>query len=386
MSSSPRIVLADGALAEYPEGGGVWSWFLQYLHSLRALGHDFLWLELYIRSENPDEDERKLSLFFDRAKKYGFADSCAVLVADREGPLTLDTVEIRGKSTSAVRDYISTADVLWNVACCFRQPLLSLFKRRVLIEGDPGHVHVSALTWDMGIGDHDVHLTAGLRVGTPGCEVPTLGVAWHHFFPFVHLPLWSVSVPPENAPISSITQWNWGELWYENRVLSISKREAYLRYLDLPRSTSLPFLLAANIHPQDKTGDRELLREHGWELTHPHDVAATPEQYQNFIRSSYAEFCVPKPVFRLLRTGWFGDRNAAYLASGRPVMIEDTGFRGLLPIGEGILVFSDPEEAANAIKDLEARYEFHARAAREIAEEYLDGKKVLAQMLRDCGF
>src|SRR5262249_33871957 len=155
-----------------------------------------------------------------------------------------------------------------------------------------GHLQVSALTWDLGLQDHDVFLTVGTKLGDADCEVPTLGRTWHPFPPVVYLPMWDVARDQGRlTPFTSVTQWCWEELWLGNRVLSTSKRAAYLRYLDLPRRAGRPFELAANIHPADDTGDRELLRDHSWKLADPHEVTGSPARYQEYIRRSRAEVC-----------------------------------------------------------------------------------------------
>jgi hypothetical protein len=167
-------------------------------------------------------------------------------------------------------------------------------------------------------------------------------------------------------------------------VLSISKRDAYLRYLDLPRRAGRPFQLAANIHPDDPTPDRALLRDHGWSLVEAHRVAPSPAHYRDYIASSRAEVCCPKPIYRELRTGWFSDRSAAFLASGRPVAAEETGWTDLLPTGAGLLPFRTAEEAAQAVAEIDADYARHSRAARAIAEEHLDARQTLSAMLVAC--
>ena len=134
-------------------------------------------------------------------------------------------------------------------------------------------------------------------------------------------------------------------------------------------------------HPNDQTGDRALLEANGWQLTHPYDVAYSPAVYADYIAASRAEICCPKPVFRELKTGWFSDRSACYLASGRPVLAEDTGFSDHLPTGAGLLRFSDMESGAAAVAEIDGNYEHHSRMARELAEEYLDANRCLSAMI-----
>ena len=164
---------------------------------------------------------------------------------------TLETAHAYGMSKDRIREIARDADLLWNFACALRQPLLSLFKRRVLIDGDPGHLQISALMCDLGIHDHDIFLTAGMKVHDADCGVPTLGVKWHRFIQFVYLPMWDVAPDPgEDAPFTSVTHGLGNSYGWMVVLLSVSKRDAYLGYLALPERIGRPFELAANIHPR----------------------------------------------------------------------------------------------------------------------------------------
>jgi glycosyltransferase involved in cell wall biosynthesis len=137
---------------------------------------------------------------------------------------------------------------------------------------------------------------------------------------------------------------------------------------------------ALAIDPGDRA-DLDALRDNGWLLLDPSRVARTPADYNEFVRGSKGELGVAKSGYVISRCGWFSDRSACYLASGRPVVAQDTGFAGAVPTGEGLLVFSTVEEAAVAIEDVRHDYARHARAAREIAAEHLDSDRVLARLL-----
>jgi hypothetical protein len=383
--SCVRIVLANGSLAAYPQGGGHWTCFLQYLLGLQALGYDLFWLEILQSSGDKVRDERMIRIFRERFQRYGFGERCAVLLFEDADEQRLEAASAIGKEKNAIQEIARDADVLWNFACTVRQPLLSLFQRRALIDLDPGILQVSALSWDMGIHDHHTFFTVGSKLGDADCEVPDLGVLWRPVRPIVFLPMWEAAPDPgADAPFSSVTQWTWEELWLGQRVLKASKRDGYLRYLDFPRRTGRLVELAVNIDPQDETGDRELLLSHGWRLVHPHQVASSPAAYQRYLRRSRAEFQCPKPIYRELRTGWFSDRSCFYLASGRPVLAEDTGFSDHYPAGRGLVAFRDLEEAAAAAADIDADFAAHARAARGLVEELLDSRRALQAMLDAC--
>jgi hypothetical protein len=232
------------------------------------------------------------------------------------------------------------------------------------------------------IGKYDAYLTVGANIDEPNCGIPTAGLKWRPFRPFVYLPLWeSSSDPGRDAPFTSITQWTWEMLRYRGQLISISKRDAYLKYVELPRLTRRAFELAANIGEIDPVGDRVLLREHGWRLVDPHQIAPTPDAYREYIRNSRAEFMCPKPIHVDWNTGWFSERSAAYLASGRPVVAGDTGFTKYLTTGRGLFAFRDLKEAAAAVAEIDSDYPRHSRAAREIAEAHFNSRACLEAMI-----
>jgi hypothetical protein len=191
--------------------------------------------------------------------------------------------------------------------------------------------------------------------------------------------------PGPDAPFASVTQWTWEALYLGERRVSVSKRDAYLEYVEMPERAGRPFELAANIAPTDTTGDRAALRRHGWRLVHPHRVARSPAAYQRYIASTRGEFACPKPIHRELRTGWFSDRSACFLASGRPVVTEDTGFSERLPTGAGLLAFDDIVGAVAAVHEVDRDFGRHARAARALAADLLDSRRCLTAMLEASG-
>ncbi|HEY2762139.1 MAG TPA: hypothetical protein VGI75_15380, partial [Pirellulales bacterium] len=146
--SSLRIVIVNGCLIHYPEGGGVWIGFLQYLVGLRALGHNVLWIELYKPSGDSNLDQKRIERFFAIFREYGVDDAACVLADSNPTPASLKTPALIGKTSQVVEEFARSADVMWNLASAARQPFLSLFKRRAVIDGDPGHWHVSAFDVD----------------------------------------------------------------------------------------------------------------------------------------------------------------------------------------------------------------------------------------------
>jgi hypothetical protein len=379
------IVLANSSLAGYPLGGGVWSWMLQYPLGLRALGHDVFWIESMESCGDPARDGAFANDFFTRIAAYGLAPQSALLVFEDLDVQDIDRAQVYGPPLRVILDTVHGADLLWNLACSIRQPLLAKFARRVLIDVDPGHLQISATQFEMGVSDHHVHLSVGAKLRDPDCGVPTLGLTWRPFLPFVYLPMWEAAPDPgPEAPFSSITQWTWEEISYHGRTLSLSKRAAYLRYVDLPAHAGRAFELAAFIGDKDPAHDRASLRNGGWRVVDPHQVANTPQAYQGYLRASRAEISCPKPIFRELNTGWFSDRSVSYMALGRPVVAEDTGFGDVVPAGRGVLKFRDSEEAQAAVAEIDRDYSLHSRRARELACDLFNSDRQLKAMLAAC--
>jgi hypothetical protein len=354
--------------------------------ALKAAGHQVFWLELLQSSGDRETDLRTMRDFYDRLMPYSLAGNCALLLFKHnlDSQLFKDA-EVFGADPYRLERLIADADVLLNFTCSIRQPLLSLFKRRALLDFDPGHLQVSALTWEMNISDHEALMTIGARINSPDSAIPTLGLRWQTFGPMVYLPAWQVKAAPNpDAPFTSVTQWAWEVLHYDQRVLSVSKRDAYLKYVKLPQLVDRAMELAANIGSSDPADDARLLHEHGWRIVDPHEVAYSPETYREYIGASRGEFMCPKPIHVQLRTGWFSDRSLAYLASGRPVVAEETGFSERIPVGVGLLSFRDIDGAAAAIAEVDKNYEHHRRAAREIVEAYFDWRQTVEAILSAC--
>jgi hypothetical protein len=376
-----KVVLGDaGSLARYPQGGGHWAVFVQYLAGLVDLGHDVLLLEVASAGET---DEAAIDRFFANVAAVGMTGRAAVLsYAPRDWPPDLDQCGVHGLGEHELRRWIADADLLFNVCGWIRPPLLGRFRRSALLDLDPGHLQLTVSPEDMALDEHAAFLTVGLNVGSPGCSVPTFGVTWQTFAPFVHIPSWVTAPPaPADAPFASVTHWNWGELWLDDgRAVSLSKRDAYLRYLELPRRAGRPFELAVNLG-DDSVNDGQLLAANGWSVADPWAVADSVDTYAAYLAACRAEISCVKPVFRELRTGWFSDRSVCFLATGRPVVAEDTGFTASLPHGAGLLAFTDVDGAVDAVRAVDADYEHHARAARQLAEDVFPSTVWLPRML-----
>jgi hypothetical protein len=155
------------------------------------------------------------------------------------------------------------------------------------------------------------------------------------------------------------------------------KSDSFEPFLELPARVGPVLELAVG----SASAPRELLRSKGWSVCDPREPTRDPWTYRSYIEASKAEFSVAKHGYVVTRSGWFSDRSAAYLASGRPVLLQETGFSDWLESGLGVLSFRTLEEAAKGIEEIQRRYELNSRAAREIAESYFDSRKVLSSLV-----
>ena len=365
MSERLRILLSGMVAGDPHQGGATWA-VLQYLVGLRELGHEVVLVE--------PVDE----LAGDVVSYFGS------LPDARTGAALLKTGsdETAGMPFDELARFAASADLLLNVSGMLAdERLLEPIPTRAFLDLDPGFVQVWQATGeDMGFDRHTHFVTVGQAVGEPGCPIPTCGRDWIATLPPVVLDRWPVQARPAEEVLTTVGHWrSYGSMEHEG--IHYGQRAHSLRELiELPRRTDARLEIALGIHP-DETDDLAALRGNGWELVDPADAAGTPERYAEFIRSSAAELCIAKQGYVASRSGWFSDRSACYLASGRPVVAQETGFSDYLPTGEGLLAFSSVEEAAAAIDEVMAAWERHAGAARQLAEERFDSRDVLPRLL-----
>jgi hypothetical protein len=237
---------------------------------------------------------------------------------------------------------------------------------------------------DMRFDGHTHFVTIGLAIGQLDCPVPTCGRTWLTTPQPIALPYWPVAVEPPRRGFTTIGNWRgYGSIEHQG-VFYGQKAHSLRPLMSLPTRTSERFQLAMAID-RGETKDLAALAANGWQLVDPHQVAGTPDDYQQFIQGSKGEFGVAKSGYVASRCGWFSDRSLCYLASGRPVLAQDTGFGRFLPTGAGLLSFTDIESTLAAIATVNRDYAGHAKAARGIAEDCFDSDKVLTRLLQRLG-
>jgi hypothetical protein len=264
--------------------------------------------------------------------------------------------------------------------------VLDAVGKRVYLDQDPVYTQLWRAEYgkDLNFDRYDVFFTVGLNIGTPFSAIPDCGIHWHATLPPVVLDLWPYA---GNGAMSSrcfstvASLFGYSDLcfrgeWYQ------SKYEVFRQFADLPRRTHQGFeVLLKTFRDDDEVV--VMLRRNGWRVRSMGD-AATLSDYRHYIAESGAEIGIAKGAYVKGRSGWFSDRTAAYLACGRPALAHATGFERCLPTGQGLLCFDNVEEAACAVESIVANYRAHSRAARELAAEYLDARKVLSSMLDIC--
>ena len=286
-----------------------------------------------------------------------------------------------GPTATRMDEICSTADLLLNVSGA--NPIRDWFDqvpRRAFIDTDPAFEQVRQLTVPerrQRALQHNRFFSFGENIANNSSHVPDDDLPWKATRQPVVLNAWPLTNPPERGKMTSIMQWESYPAREFNGIRYGLKCDSFLPYLDLPEVSAAEFELALG----SPTAPRELLRSKGWLLRDPVTTTHSLESYQDYIQQSRAEFSVAKHGYVVARTGWFSERTANYLASGRPVVVQDTGFTEWLKVDAGVLPFNTSEEACQQIADLDARYELHCSAAREIAGNFFDAKTVLRQLI-----
>lgn len=236
----------------------------------------------------------------------------------------------------------------------------------------------------------DAIATFGVLIGNENSDIPTHGLKWIPTRQPVALQQWPFSVHPSPKRFTTLTGWSHrgGHQTYNGITYHCAKDQEWLRMLDLPRRAPWAMEIAVETKGSAQTWalsmpytTRHAFRGRGWILSEPLFPSLTSLAYKNFVRSSAGEFTVAKEQYTHFQSGWFSDRSAVFLATGRPVVTQETGFSRWLPTGEGLLTFTEINEAAEGLHAVASAYTKHARAARHIAEEFFDAKKVLSELL-----
>ena len=338
------VVLASQKLLEFPTASGHFWVYMQYAQGLRSLGCDVWWLE------GETEDSEALETLRLRLERYGLP----------------ERLLLEGRPET--QDVLNAADLLLN----FNYGLEASARMKALVDIDPGLLQFWIKRRQLDVLPHDVYFTTGERIGEP----------WIHIHPPVSLELWPFAYDRDAQAFTTVSSW-WGDEWVaegDGRYYENNKRVSYLELAELPTKVDQTLELALMLGDGDKE-DRRILDRFGWRVRHSPSVTSTPEHYRAYIQGSRGEFSCVKPSCLRFLNSWISDRSICYLASGKPVVVQDTGPSDYVPLGRGLLRFTTLAEASEALAAVDADYEGHCLAARELAETYFDARQTAQRIL-----
>ena len=387
----PHVVISS-VIANKPFNGGNARMVLNWLDGFRRLDAEVFFVE-QIRSDAcvdaagtsaPASDSANRAYFDQVLGASGFADR-AVLICDGTG--TLDDATIHGATADELRDLASDADLLINISGHLDiAALKTRFRCKAYVDLDPGYTQLWHAQGSNAarLEDHDFYFTVGQRIGTPSCTVPTAGIPWQPIRQPIVLAGCSTAATPESR-FTTVASWRGAYApIVRDGVTFGSKAHEFRKIVDLPRLSARSFEVALDIHPGDRR-DLDALCGSGWQVVDPRVVVSTPDAYCRYIEESAAECTAAQAMYVKTRCGWFSDRTARYLASGKPALVQDTGFPPTGRPGEGLLVFDTVESAARGAEQIARNYRAHSEAARWIAERYCDSDNELGRVMEQAG-
>ncbi|MBI2842831.1 MAG: hypothetical protein HYX78_05470 [Armatimonadetes bacterium] len=379
-------VIVSGYMVRYPLGGMLWT-HLQFLSGIRRLGYDVYFFEdagwpnaCYNPATNTQSDDPSYGtgLLGRIMRRYGLAGRW--VYRDYSGHLHgMDADEVR-RVTSSDFVLLGLSPLSW----------FDEFERaicRISLDEDPGFAQFKLAQgdsyWKETLSRYDVHFTYGWNIGKEGCIIPTAGIDWRYTNPPIVLDYWPVGPPPDldRPRFTTIMSWSsYSSVSYKGEVYG-QKDVEFVKFADLPSLVDVDFEIA--LGGAEQAGG--IPERHGWSIANPLLVTRSLDSHRDYVRGSTGEFSVAKNCYVKSRGGWFSERSASYLACGRPVVIQDTGFTDRMETGLGIVPFSTVEEAAQGARSVVSDYALHSRRARELAEEHFDSRLVLGGILKEAG-
>lgn len=375
-------IIALGYIVRGPMGGLTWH-HLQYLVGLKRLGHDVYFLEdsgdspyccyhpdTNAVDEDPSYGIRYIQRIFDR-----------VDLGDRWAYYDAHTTKWLGPLAGNIEDIVSTADVLLNISCVNPvRPWLERIPVRAFIDTDPVFTQIKNLTdpeHRTFANKHTCFFSYAENIGGKDCTVPDDGLHWRPTRQPIVLSLWQTGYNRPRAHWTTVMQWDSYKALDYDGVTYGMKSAVFDQFVNLPSATGDSFELALG----SASAPKERLEKAGWRLVNPLVVALLPGDYQGYLSNSKGEWSVAKHGYVVTNSGWFSERSAAYLASGKPVVVQETGFSRVFSTGRGILSFHSMDEAVERIREANMDFRDHCRYAREVADEYFNSDKVLHHLL-----
>ncbi len=376
-------VIVFGILFWYPLAGVTYQ-FLHYLIGLKRLGYDPYYIEdsgrwIYdpkINDLSPDASGN-VSSVAPILEAHGFSDRWAFRGNYPDG-------QCYGMTESQILQLYKEADAFLNVTGAqeIREEHMAC-SRRIYVESDPFVYQVKVADGDSSIIEklepHDTFFTFGENINEPDCDIPIERFKWLPTRQPVVMDLWENPYGYDGSAYNTITTWhNKGKnIEYKGETYYWTKDREFEKFLELPKKRNARFELAAGVDEEV----RRRLRENGWQQVDSVKVSKDTDYYRQYIQQSRGEFTVARDQYVRPNTGWFSDRSACYLAAGRPVITQETGFSKFLPTGKGLFSFRTIEDILAAVDTIESDYEGNCRAAGEIAREYFAAEKVVGSLM-----
>jgi hypothetical protein len=378
-------IIVGSYLVRFPLGGYI-SWVLQCLVGFQRLGHEVYFVEKAgwenscfnpVNNTMGDDCLYGKKILKEILSQFHLEGNwCFVDINNQYHGLTQKQIENLFKSADLFFDMGTHGTWSAEAQSC---------NLRVLIDGEPGTTQMKmekSLASGETLPEYDFYYTVGRNIGKENCTAPTAGKQWRHTVWSVNADLYPQQSVPSNSPFTTVMSWQAHQpLVFEGQTYG-QKDIEFAKFMNLPGSTNaeLEIAVAGENIPYEE------LKQNGWSVKDSHSISLTLDSFNQYILKSKGEFTVCKNVFVRTNSGWFSDRSAVYLACGRPVVMQDTGFSKLLPCGHGLFAVRTTAEAASAIEEINGNYESHSKRAREIAYEHLDALKVLAKLLDEIGF
>jgi hypothetical protein len=386
-----KKIVFFGMMTKIPVAGAVWG-TVQYLIGFQRLGYDVYYVEAHGRTPSmlmkdraEDSSGKAAAYIANIMKRFDLSDRWAFHALHDDG-------RCYGLSEGELQHLYDSAELLINYhGGTVPLPEHSATGRLVYLETDPVELEIELYdnvqeSIDF-LRPHRAFFTWGLNYGQPDCKVPLPeGLHFRTTCPPVVLDLWHPFRSGPAETFTTIGNWRqpWREVTFQGEVYHWSKHFEFLKFLDLPQRTEQTFELglSASSYTED---DKQMLEDNDWKLRDALGFSTDLDSYREYIVQSRGEFTVAKDQNVRLRSGWFSERSAQYLAAGRPVITQETGFCNVLPTGEGLFGFSTMDEILGAVDKINSNYERHCQAAYEIAQEYFSYEVVLNRLLDDVG-
>lgn len=384
--AKPKVIVVLGIMGCIPVAGTGVAWnTIQHLVGLRRLGYDVYYVEatgVWPFNATTDDCTFPVTYISSLLSRFGFQDKWAYVAAHSDN-------RCYGLSELQVKELYARADAIVNL---FGGTILRdehmICPIRIYLETDPVVHQLRIANGEQRyidlVGAHTALFSWGANYGKPDCGVPVEPFTYKPTRSPVILDYWDAPCNPAARYFTTVGHWDQSvkDLEYDGERYSWSKHHEFLKIIELPRRTDQEFSLALAV---DDPAAVQMLESYGWRVEDAYEASKTLESYREFIRGSRGEFTVAKDMNVRLRSGWFSERSACYLAAGKPVVTQETGFSKSLPTGIGLYAFRTLEDIPPAIEAINSDYRKHSQAAKDIAAEYFDAEKVLRQVMIGAG-